>query len=150
MRQVRATIRKGSCVRFWAPGRRIWLFFMRGIVPLLERWLGNLLAPRFEGRNSKGSTVPSQLPTASSGSSTTVESLSFRLVGDALEAPSSAEHCGYYVREALKRDECNLFRYLFRPPGFRFYLVHWNPLSQPGLCIGFQRIMYLLLQFSPT
>jgi pre-mRNA-processing factor 8 len=27
---------------------------MRGIVPLLERWLGNLLARQFEGRNSKG------------------------------------------------------------------------------------------------
>ena len=23
---------------FWAPGWRVWLFFMRGIVPLLERW----------------------------------------------------------------------------------------------------------------
>ena len=27
---------------------------MRGIVPLLERWLGNLLARQFEGRHSKG------------------------------------------------------------------------------------------------
>ncbi|OBZ69154.1 hypothetical protein A0H81_10934 [Grifola frondosa] len=27
---------------------------MRGIVPLLERWLGNLLARQFEGRNSEG------------------------------------------------------------------------------------------------
>ena len=27
---------------------------MRGVVPLLERWLGNLLAHQFEGRNSKG------------------------------------------------------------------------------------------------
>ena len=26
------------------PGWRVWPFFMRGIVPLLERWLGNLLA----------------------------------------------------------------------------------------------------------
>ena len=40
--------------RFWAPGWRVWLFFMRGIVPLLERWLGNLLARQFEGRASKG------------------------------------------------------------------------------------------------
>jgi pre-mRNA-processing factor 8 len=30
------------------------MFFMRGIVPLLERWLGNLLARQFEGRQSKG------------------------------------------------------------------------------------------------
>lgn len=33
---------------------RVWLFFMRGIIPLLERWLGNLLARQFEGRHSKG------------------------------------------------------------------------------------------------
>ncbi|KAF5739081.1 hypothetical protein HS088_TW12G00279 [Tripterygium wilfordii] len=32
----------------------LWLFFLRGIVPLLERWLGNLLARQFEGRHSKG------------------------------------------------------------------------------------------------
>lgn len=32
----------------------MWLFFLRGIVPLLERWLGNLLARQFEGRQSKG------------------------------------------------------------------------------------------------
>lgn len=53
---------KGPGVGFWAPGWRVWLFFMRGIVPLLERWLGNLLARQFEGRNSKGiaSTVTKQ------------------------------------------------------------------------------------------
>ncbi|EIW70772.1 hypothetical protein TREMEDRAFT_38390 [Tremella mesenterica DSM 1558] len=45
---------KGPGVGFWAPGWRVWLFFMRGIVPLLERWLSNLLARQFEGRNSKG------------------------------------------------------------------------------------------------
>ena len=33
---------------------RVWLFFLRGVVPLLERWLGNLLARQFEGRQSKG------------------------------------------------------------------------------------------------
>lgn len=27
---------------------------MRGVTPLLERWLGNLLARQFEGRHSKG------------------------------------------------------------------------------------------------
>ncbi|KAJ2355359.1 pre-mRNA-splicing factor 8, partial [Coemansia sp. RSA 2618] len=30
---------KGPGVGFWAPGWRVWLFFLRGIVPLLERWL---------------------------------------------------------------------------------------------------------------
>ncbi|CEP14852.1 hypothetical protein [Parasitella parasitica] len=45
---------KGPGVGIWAPGWRVWLFFMRGIVPLLERWLGNLLARQFEGRHSKG------------------------------------------------------------------------------------------------
>ncbi len=45
---------KGPGVGFWAPSWRVWLFFMRGIVPLLERWLGNLLARQFEGRKSKG------------------------------------------------------------------------------------------------
>eukprot|EP00397_Hematodinium_sp_SG-2012_P000264 GEMP01000264.1.p1 GENE.GEMP01000264.1~~GEMP01000264.1.p1 ORF type:complete len:2430 (+),score=545.91 GEMP01000264.1:161-7450(+) len=45
---------KGPGCGFWAPGWRIWLFFLRGVVPLLERWLGNLLARQFEGRVSKG------------------------------------------------------------------------------------------------
>ncbi|KAJ3162383.1 Pre-mRNA-processing-splicing factor 8 [Geranomyces michiganensis] len=45
---------KGPGCGFWAPGWRVWLFFMRGVVPLLERWLGNLLARHFEGRQSKG------------------------------------------------------------------------------------------------
>jgi len=73
---------KGPGVGFWQPGWRVWLFFMRGpslsplslyhvlrglvltssvcpiplpgIVPLLERWLNNLLARQFEGRNAKG------------------------------------------------------------------------------------------------
>ncbi|ETO20865.1 hypothetical protein RFI_16345, partial [Reticulomyxa filosa] len=45
---------KGPGVGFWAPGWRVWLFFLRGVVPLLERWLGNLLARQFEGRQSKG------------------------------------------------------------------------------------------------
>ena len=43
---------KGPGVGFWAPSWRVWLFFLRGIVPLLERWLGNLLARQFEGRHS--------------------------------------------------------------------------------------------------
>ena len=45
---------KGPGVGFWAPGWRVWLFFLRGVVPLLERWFGNLLARQFEGRHSKG------------------------------------------------------------------------------------------------
>ena len=45
---------KGPGVGFWAPMWRVWLFFLRGVVPLLERWLGNLLARQFEGRQSKG------------------------------------------------------------------------------------------------
>mmetsp|Transcript_28524 Transcript_28524/g.46221 ORF Transcript_28524/g.46221 Transcript_28524/m.46221 type:complete len:2342 (+) Transcript_28524:3-7028(+) len=46
-------IGKGHGVGMWAPGWRVWIFFMRGIVPLLERWLANLLARQFEGRHSK-------------------------------------------------------------------------------------------------
>uniref|UniRef100_A0AC35TUB0 MPN domain-containing protein n=1 Tax=Rhabditophanes sp. KR3021 TaxID=114890 RepID=A0AC35TUB0_9BILA len=45
---------KGPGCGFWAPGWRVWMFFMRGITPLLERWLGNLLSRQFEGRFSKG------------------------------------------------------------------------------------------------
>ena len=77
MRQVRMTkdlkhviyyrfntgpVGKGPGVGFWAPGWRVWLFFLRGIIPLLERWLGNLLARQFEGRHNKGiaSTVTKQ------------------------------------------------------------------------------------------
>ncbi|QKX53540.1 uncharacterized protein TRUGW13939_00619 [Talaromyces rugulosus] len=45
---------KGPGCGFWAPAWRVWLFFMRGIIPLLERWLGNLLSRQFEGRHTKG------------------------------------------------------------------------------------------------
>lgn len=53
MRQVRMTkdlkhliyyrfntgpVGKGPANGFWAPGWRVWFFFMRGIVPLLEQW----------------------------------------------------------------------------------------------------------------
>ena len=60
---------KGPGVGCWAPMWRVWLFFLRGIVPLLERWLGNLLARQFEGRQSKGvaKTVSLQLPPHSTG-----------------------------------------------------------------------------------
>ena len=45
-------IGKGPGCGFWQPAWRVWIFFMRGIAPLLERWLGNLLARQFEGRRS--------------------------------------------------------------------------------------------------
>eukprot|EP01080_Neovahlkampfia_damariscottae_P009220 gene9221-1307_t len=45
---------KGPGVGFWAPVWRVWMFFLRGIVPLVERWLQNLLSRQFEGRQSKG------------------------------------------------------------------------------------------------
>ena len=47
---------KGPGCGFWAPMWREWLFFLRGIAPLLERWLGNLLSRTFEGRVQKGGT----------------------------------------------------------------------------------------------
>lgn len=49
-----SVIGKGPGCGFWQPAWRVWLFFLRGIIPLLERWLGNLLARQFEGRHSKG------------------------------------------------------------------------------------------------
>lgn len=45
-------IGKGPGCGFWQPAWRVWLSFLRGIIPLLERWLGNLLARQFEGRRS--------------------------------------------------------------------------------------------------
>lgn len=47
-----AGIGKGPGCGFWQPAWRVWLSFMRGIIPLLERWLGNLLARQFEGRRA--------------------------------------------------------------------------------------------------
>lgn len=46
-------IGKGPGCGFWQPAWRVWIFFMRGIIPLLERWLGNLLVRQFEGRNNE-------------------------------------------------------------------------------------------------
>ncbi|KAL4064140.1 pre-mrna-processing-splicing factor 8 [Scleroderma yunnanense] len=40
-------VEKGPGCDFWAPEWHVWLFFMHGIVPLLEHWLGNLLAHQF-------------------------------------------------------------------------------------------------------
>ena len=49
----RGAVGKGPGVGFWHPMWRVWVFFLRGTVPLLERWLGNMLARTFEGRESK-------------------------------------------------------------------------------------------------
>lgn len=46
-------IGKGPGCGFWQPAWRVWIFFMRGIIPLLERWLGNLLTRQFEGRTTE-------------------------------------------------------------------------------------------------
>ncbi|GMM59078.1 U4/U6-U5 snRNP complex subunit [Maudiozyma humilis] len=43
-------IGKGPGCGFWQPAWRVWIFFLRGTIPLLERWLGNLLSRQFEGR----------------------------------------------------------------------------------------------------
>ena len=44
---------KGPGTGVWLMAWRTWLFFLRGIMPTLERWLGNLLARQFEGRVHK-------------------------------------------------------------------------------------------------
>lgn len=44
---------KGPGCGFWAPMWRVWIAFLRGAIPLLERWLGNLLSRHFEGRQSQ-------------------------------------------------------------------------------------------------
>ncbi|RLV89289.1 Pre-mRNA-splicing factor 8 [Spathaspora sp. JA1] len=55
-------IGKGPGCGFWQPAWRVWIFFLRGIVPLLERWLGNLIARQFEGRraNDVAKTITKQ------------------------------------------------------------------------------------------
>ena len=53
---LQGPVGKGPGCGIWAPGWRVWVFFMRGVTPLLERWLGNLLSRQFEGRHSKGVT----------------------------------------------------------------------------------------------
>jgi pre-mRNA-processing factor 8 len=42
--------KKNTGFGFWAPFWRIWLFFLRGIFPLLQRWLSNLVSRHFFGR----------------------------------------------------------------------------------------------------
>ena len=46
-------IGKGPGCGFWQPAWRVWIFFLRGIIPLLERWLRNLLTRQFEGRSNE-------------------------------------------------------------------------------------------------
>lgn len=46
-------IGKGPGCGFWQPAWRVWIFFLRGIIPILERWLGNLLTRQFEGRSTE-------------------------------------------------------------------------------------------------
>lgn len=46
-------IGKGPGCGFWQPAWRIWIFFIRGTIPLLERWIGNLLNRQFEGRSNE-------------------------------------------------------------------------------------------------
>ncbi|EGW33924.1 uncharacterized protein SPAPADRAFT_133535 [Spathaspora passalidarum NRRL Y-27907] len=55
-------IGKGPGCGFWQPAWRVWIFFLRGVVPLLERWLGNLIARQFEGRraNDVAKTITKQ------------------------------------------------------------------------------------------
>lgn len=55
-------IKSGPGAGFWGPLWRVWIFFMRGIVPLLERWLGSRVSREFEGRYAKRnpSTVTKQ------------------------------------------------------------------------------------------
>lgn len=47
-------VQRGPGVGVWAPNWQVWLHFIRGIIPLLEGWLGNLLGRNIEGRHSKG------------------------------------------------------------------------------------------------
>lgn len=47
-------IGKGLACGFWAIMWRVWLFFLHGIIPLLERCLGKLLAQQSEGHHLMG------------------------------------------------------------------------------------------------
>ncbi|KAJ1607668.1 Prp8 [Cryptosporidium canis] len=46
------SVGKGPGVGFWEPSWRIWIFFIRGIIPILECWIGNLLSRQFTGRQN--------------------------------------------------------------------------------------------------
>ncbi|KAG8345580.1 PRO8NT PrP8 N terminal domain [Trypanosoma vivax] len=45
---------RGPGCGFWAPSWRVWVFFLRGMTPLLQRYLGNLTDRVLRGRESKG------------------------------------------------------------------------------------------------
>ena len=47
-------VKKGPGTGFWGPAYRIWVMFLRGMVPLLQRYLNNLLSRLFEGRGDRG------------------------------------------------------------------------------------------------
>ena len=55
-------IGKGPGCGFWQPSWKVWIFFLRGMIPLLERWLGNLIVRQFEGRryNDYAKTITKQ------------------------------------------------------------------------------------------
>ncbi|CAI4515271.1 BCE_3a_G0026200.mRNA.1.CDS.1 [Saccharomyces cerevisiae] len=44
---------KGPGCGFWQPAWRVWLNFLRGTIPLLERYIGNLITRQFEGRSNE-------------------------------------------------------------------------------------------------
>uniref|UniRef100_G0U334 Protein kinase A catalytic subunit n=1 Tax=Trypanosoma vivax (strain Y486) TaxID=1055687 RepID=G0U334_TRYVY len=44
---------RGPGCGFWAPSWRVWVFFLRGMTPLLQRYLGNLTDRVLRGRESK-------------------------------------------------------------------------------------------------
>eukprot|EP00792_Barthelona_sp_PAP020_P004627 TRINITY_DN2246_c0_g1_i1.p1 TRINITY_DN2246_c0_g1~~TRINITY_DN2246_c0_g1_i1.p1 ORF type:complete len:2283 (-),score=561.88 TRINITY_DN2246_c0_g1_i1:22-6870(-) len=39
-------------IGFWHPLWRVWFFWLRGLTPLLRKWLGNLISRMFEGRDN--------------------------------------------------------------------------------------------------
>lgn len=43
----------GPGMGFWAPSWRVWVFYLRGMAPLMQRYLGNLVNRMFEGRKHK-------------------------------------------------------------------------------------------------
>eukprot|EP00605_Chrysophyceae_sp_TOSAG23-4_P000128 GSChrysophyteH1.ASY1.ANO1.147.1 assembled CDS len=98
MKQVR--------VGFWAPGWRVWIFFLRGIIPLLERWLGNLLARQFEGRvilahlSEAWRCFKANVPWKVPGMPAPVENMILRYVKSKADWWTNMAH---YNRERIKR-----------------------------------------------
>lgn len=45
---------RGPGCGFWGPAWRVWVFFLRGMTPLLQRYLGNLTDRVLSGRTKKG------------------------------------------------------------------------------------------------